>query len=531
MKNDGFINKNMSVGRLIVTLMMLLIVVVGGTFAWLTYSSEQSALVLTIGDINDTQIKLSPYEVNATLAPSTTYTGGVYSEVEVSKGNNNSTSFALFYKINDLSMDLINAGLSYTIVNTQTNSVVKTGLFSELIDTDSSVPDEVIILDTNTDASLSANTSYYYRVYLWLDTKEGEQTDVQNTTLNVELNGSIGSTKISGNNKYGYTLTAIINDSVIDDTTTYSYQWYYNSNNSTTGGTAIAGETGSSYIVDEGLIGKYVYVVVKSSKGKTLSAITSDLISAREVTITSGSSERPYNGASMENGTCTADSQIVSGHTVICSMTGASTITEVGSVANVINSVVIKNADGVDVTNQYAITKVNGVLKINKKSVSVSWGSNNSFIYNGDAQAPTANVSTGVTGETMIVARTTEINVGNYTSTASCSTGGQVNCSNYELTNTTKTYTITPRVVTITAKDASKIYDETPLTNSNCEMTGHLDGHTATCTMTSASTITEVGSVANTIDTVLRSLIRIFTAGPAVSLKGSPTVSPTTAAL
>ena len=60
----------------------------------------------------------------------------------------------MFYKINDLSMDLINAGLSYTIVNTQTNSVVKTGLFSELIDTDSSVPDEVIILDTNKESKV-----------------------------------------------------------------------------------------------------------------------------------------------------------------------------------------------------------------------------------------------------------------------------------------------------------------------------------------------------------------------------------------
>ena len=38
-------------------------------------------------------------------------------------------------------------------------------------------------------------------------------------------------------------------------------------------------------------------------------------------------------------------------------------------------------------------------------------------------------------------------------------------------------------------------------------------------------------SDANTIETILKSLIRIFTDGPAVSLKGSPTVSPTTAAL
>ena len=38
-------------------------------------------------------------------------------------------------------------------------------------------------------------------------------------------------------------------------------------------------------------------------------------------------------------------------------------------------------------------------------------------------------------------------------------------------------------------------------------------------------------SDAKTIETILKSFIRIFTDGPAVSLNGSPTVSPTTAAL
>ncbi len=38
-------------------------------------------------------------------------------------------------------------------------------------------------------------------------------------------------------------------------------------------------------------------------------------------------------------------------------------------------------------------------------------------------------------------------------------------------------------------------------------------------------------SAANTIETIERSLMRMLIAGPDVSLKGSPTVSPTTAAL
>ena len=127
-------NINWSVGRLIVTLMMLAIVVVGGTFAWFTYSSRQSALVLTIGDINDTHIRLTPYQIKETMAPSNTYTSGVYSDVEITKGDRN-TSISLYYKINDLDPILISKGLAYKVVDTTTGSVVAENYFANLIDT------------------------------------------------------------------------------------------------------------------------------------------------------------------------------------------------------------------------------------------------------------------------------------------------------------------------------------------------------------------------------------------------------------
>ena len=78
------------------------------------------------------------------------------------------------------------------------------------------------------------------------------------------------------------------------------------------------------------------------------------------------------------------------------------------------------------------------------KSVAVTWGTPTSFTYNGGAQAPSASVTTGVTGETMTVTRTTGTNAGNYTSTASCSSvaGGQKLCKNYTLTGNTKAFSI-----------------------------------------------------------------------------------------
>ena len=98
--------------------------------------------------------------------------------------------------------------------------------------------------------------------------------------------------------------------------------------------------------------------------------------------------------------------------------------------------------------------------KINPKSVAVSWGTTTTFNYNGSAQAPTASASSGVTGETIDVTRTTGTNAGTYTSTASISsvTGGRAKAGNYTLTGYTKSFTINkvaatnPTLTSVSAK-------------------------------------------------------------------------------
>ena len=97
--------------------------------------------------------------------------------------------------------------------------------------------------------------------------------------------------------------------------------------------------------------------------------------------------------------------------------------------------------------------------KINPKSVAVSWGTT-TFNYNGRAQAPTASASSGVTGETINVTRTSAINAGTYTSKASISsvTGGRAKAGNYTLTGNTKSFTINkvaatnPTLTSVSAK-------------------------------------------------------------------------------
>ena len=96
---------------------------------------------------------------------------------------------------------------------------------------------------------------------------------------------------------------------------------------------------------------------------------------------------------------------------------------------------------------------------ISPKSIAVTWGTT-TFTYNGRAQAPSASATTGVTGETMAVTRTTGTNAGSYTSTASCSsvTGGRAKCSNYTLTGNTKAFSIERASMTAPSSPSDKNY-------------------------------------------------------------------------
>ena len=99
-------------------------------------------------------------------------------------------------------------------------------------------------------------------------------------------------------------------------------------------------------------------------------------------------------------------------------------------------------------------------LRMNPKSVAVTWGITTTFNYNGGAQAPTAAATSGVSGETINVTRTTATNAGSYTSTASISSvsGGRAKAGNYTLTGTTKAFTINP------SSTAIKVYYPTSAT-------------------------------------------------------------------
>ena len=137
--------------------------------------------------------------------------------------------------------------------------------------------------------------------------------------------------------------------------------------------------------------------------------------------------------------------------------------------------------DGLENSN-YAITYVNGTLTVNERTVTLDWGTANSFVYDGNAHTlnPAAkNIVIGddlglaitVTGEN--ISGSSAINVGTYTATAS------ITNKNYVLAESSKTatFTITARALTITANNHEIIYGSAPATNGYI-ISGMIEGET-----------------------------------------------------
>ena len=317
-------------------------------------------------------------------------------------------------------------------------------------------------------------------------------------------------------------------------------------------------------------------VVVRATdngSGVAKDATMTITVAKRNVTLTAGTASRAWNGSALTNGTCTAGTgQLISGHTVTCAMTDASTITTEGSVANTINTYTIKDGSNNDVTARYNVTTQTGTLTITKATPTVSLSAKSAGYTGQPIAANTATASpdaggaktytyyngTTCSGTALSGAPT---NVGEYsvkakvagvatktndaysactlhtitkvTATLTCSNkeyngteqtgctcsggtiGGDYKATNHSSTGYTATCTgddnhsspasqswsITKKAVTITAGSDSRAYTATALTKSTCTGNALVSGHSVTCAMTSGSTITNVGSVANTINT------------------------------
>jgi len=87
--------------RYIIIIIITIIAILSlSTYAWLTYRTNDTAMVLTVGDINNVKITMSPYQINSKISPNVTYTGEPYTTVEVVNNSSSPRNIRLFYTIN-----------------------------------------------------------------------------------------------------------------------------------------------------------------------------------------------------------------------------------------------------------------------------------------------------------------------------------------------------------------------------------------------------------------------------------------------
>jgi len=315
-----------------------------------------------------------------------------------------------------------------------------------------------------------------------------------------------GTVAITGNNVVGEKLTASTTSTPSDVTKTY--QWYTNTSDSVTGGTAISGATSSEFTLTSAQVGKYIYATITCSKANytTASASGKATTTSNKTATTKTKVAKPTATDYCANPTYNGSAQTITNTAATGYAFSNNSATNYSSTGYDVTASLSTNYIWSDYTT--ANTTIN--CNITRRTLNVS-GTNKSKTY-GDANPQlTYTYSNQVSGQTpgfsgaLTTSATNTSNKGSYDITQGTlalanGTGGFV-AANYTLSYTKGTLTINPRATDITAGSSSRAYNGSALTNTTCTGSNLVSGHTVTCTMTSASTITNVGSKTNTIST------------------------------
>ena len=189
-------NKNANRSILFIAI-SIAVVVITGTFAWLSWRSQNTAMVLTIGDIKGLSVSLKPYQIDAKLSPVSSYTSStnvVKVDVTAANAKSEADDFKLYYKIDEIDDELIDSGFKYTIAkctsscSNQNNYTVLNNAGGDFSSASSNSNLEIY------QEEIPANATYNYKVYLWIDSSSGNQSNMQNKTFEGELRAKISET-------------------------------------------------------------------------------------------------------------------------------------------------------------------------------------------------------------------------------------------------------------------------------------------------------------------------------------------------
>lgn len=172
---------------LIILIVAIIAIISLGTYAWLSYRTNDTAMVLTVGDINNVQITMNPYQLDANISPNLTYTAQPYTTIEVVNNSSEPRNIRLFYTINAIDSELATSNLKYTIEKKAVGSGSYTHITPDGNFNGASRGDTITILEESTPVGTTM-----YKVYVWLYSASSAQNNVPGKKFNAELNAMIG---------------------------------------------------------------------------------------------------------------------------------------------------------------------------------------------------------------------------------------------------------------------------------------------------------------------------------------------------
>ena len=174
--------------KLILSLVLLTSVVLLGTFAWYVWSSkDNTSMNVTIGDLADVSFKTGN-DINITnLSPSFNYDDGALTEFSIrkKKGLTTDLNTNIYLDITSISDTLKSPSFKYELLSSSdgnTYNNVSSGNFQ-----DASIGKLNILVDTPL-----ADGKTYYKLYMWIDGNEENNTSMQSSSMKGVLNVKVG---------------------------------------------------------------------------------------------------------------------------------------------------------------------------------------------------------------------------------------------------------------------------------------------------------------------------------------------------
>ncbi len=240
---------------------VFLLIAIAGTFAWLTWKSKETSLVLKVGDVDGLSVTLYPYQIKEEIASSLTSENEIFTTIEAKNNSNKTQSFKLFYKIKEIDDDL-KGNLKYSLVKENSGGTTVSVKTDNFLDVSSG---EDLIITT---LSVPNKTTDNYKLYLWLD---GESENVTTETKSI-INASLGVEIIKQPNmpsidENGMIPVTIANDGTVTTIKSDDDNWYDYGNQEWANAVLITDDSRSTYlnttgvtIPEDNILAYYVWI-------------------------------------------------------------------------------------------------------------------------------------------------------------------------------------------------------------------------------------------------------------------------------